>query len=206
MTFEDTPASDLRADHSAVPYAMTDGQRLTGLFTAGGQMLKDCCPLFQEMTPAEYQQVLLLLSKQDYPTNDVILREGKSVQILWIIASGKCEVVKQISSTEEQKLAVLEPGAVFGEMSFLRPSPHSASIRTLGEVSVYQLTRAQHDLLVATGSSAAYRLVVNLNRILAERLASMDEWVCKIIEDRKEAPHREEWEQFRHRLYSDWQF
>jgi CRP-like cAMP-binding protein len=137
----------------------------------------------------------------------VILREGRETQILWIVAHGQCEVVKSLDHDGQQRLATLDAGAVFGEMSFFRPAPHSASIRALSPVQVFQLPRESFDELVETGSSAAYRIAVNLNRVLAERLARMDEWICELVETSESgANHREEWQEFRSRLYSDWQF
>jgi CRP-like cAMP-binding protein len=169
--------------------------------------VRQACPLFQDMTKAELKQVLLLLEAKSYPQEAVILREGRQTQILWILAQGQCEVVKSLDHDGQQRLATLEAGAVFGEMSFFRPAPHSASVRALSPVQVFKLPREGFDELVQTGSSAAYRIAVNLNRVLAERLARMDEWICDVVEASENgASHREEWQEFRSRLYSDWQF
>lgn len=171
------------------------------------EQLRRSCVLFQEMSNAELKQVVTLLHTDEFPKDEVILREGKSVQQLWILIQGQCEVVKAVEEDGHQQLAVLEVGAVFGEMSFFRPGPHSASVRSLTPVRLFSLPREEFEELVETGSSAAYRIAVNLNRILSERLARMDDWICKRVESKEEKPvHKDEWKDFRSRLYSEWQF
>ena len=163
-------------------------------------------PLFQDMTPGERQSVLGRLEAETYGRGETILREGKSTQILWVIVGGRCEVVKARKNGGDQQLAVLEAGAVFGEMSFFNPAPHSASVRTLTEVEVARLSRESFEGLFASGCSAAFRLTANTARILAERLLRMDDWICDLVERPEAKQHRDEWRDFRTRLYNEWQF
>ena len=162
--------------------------------------------LFQEMTPRERQDVLALLEREEYERGETILAEGKSIQILWIIVRGRCEVVKTMRKGAEQELATLDPGAVFGEMSFFNPAPHSASVRALTDVEVMRLSRERYDQLHREGSTAAYKIAVNTAKVLAERLRKMDEWICELVERPDGVKHREEWRDFRQKLYTDWQF
>ncbi|MGH7126945.1 MAG: cyclic nucleotide-binding domain-containing protein [Planctomycetaceae bacterium] len=163
-------------------------------------------PLFQNMTLAEREAIAGRLRHESYAQGDTVLREGRSVQILWIIARGRCEVVKTGKNGSPQQLAVLEQGTLFGEMSFFRPAPHSASIRTLTEVEVFRLDRADYDDLEETNPGAAHRIAVNVTMILADRLRKMDEWICDLVARPDGAPHRDEWREFRSKLYSNWQF
>ena len=71
---------------------------------------------------------------EDFRPGEEILTEGLTYHSLWIILSGRCEVVKSSNGGKPHRLAVLEPGCVFGEMSFLDTAPHSASVRTLSDV------------------------------------------------------------------------
>ena len=164
------------------------------------------CPIFREMTLDEREQLLLLLEYETYRKGDVILREGNSNQILWILVHGKCEVFKTAKNGAARQLAMLEPGAVFGEMSFFEKAPHSASVRALTEVQVMSLSREKYDQLRDTGSLAACKIASSVNAVLAQRLRRMDEWTCGLLEKPEAAGHREEWGEFRAKLYSDWQF
>lgn len=164
------------------------------------------CPIFQGMSSEERQEVITLMERRTYPEGQTILREGRSIQILWVIREGRCRVVKTTQQGTEQELAVLEPGGIFGEMSFVEPGPHSASVQTLTPVEVLRLTRGQYDELGESGSTAAPKIAINIGRVLAQRLRKMDDWLCELMEQPEAANHREEWREFRTRLFSDWPF
>ena len=165
------------------------------------------CPLFGDMNPIELEEVCQRFNSEVYPQGEVILREGKSIQVLWIIARGECEVFKQVKPGIEQRLTILDAGSVFGEMSFFQPAPHSASVRTLSEVEVMRLSRQQFAALQEASPPAVQKMLVNAVKILAERLRSMDDWTCKLV-DRPDGleTHRKEWRDFRSKLYTDWHF
>ncbi|HUG93284.1 MAG TPA: cyclic nucleotide-binding domain-containing protein [Planctomycetaceae bacterium] len=164
------------------------------------------CPILRGMTEDERRQVVELLDRHTFHPGEVILQEGRAVQILWIIVRGRCEVVKTMQHGGEQRLAVLEPGAIFGEISFFSPAPHSASVRALSEVEVMLLPRAEYDRVERAGSSVAYKIVLNAGKVLAERLRRMDEWTCELIDSPDVANHRDEWREFQSKLYSEWDF
>lgn len=166
------------------------------------------CLVFQDMTLDERQEALELMERKSYPAGETILREGNAIQMLWVLTHGRCEVVKSIKTGSEQQLAVLEPGAVFGEMSFFNPAPHSASVRALSEVEVLRLPREQYERLVERGSSAAYKIAASTAAVLAQRLRKMDEWTCELVDGSAgvSKDRRKEWREFRARLYSDWEF
>jgi CRP-like cAMP-binding protein len=95
---------------------------------------------------------------------------------------------------------------VFGEMSFFDEAVHSASVRTLSEVEVMRLSRSRFDELTAVCPSAARKIAACTASILADRLRQMDDWVCRLVERPDGAGHREEWQEFRKKLYSEWDF
>jgi CRP-like cAMP-binding protein len=165
-------------------------------------------PIFAGMTPDEREQVMRLLEHETYPAGNVILREGKSNQLLWIIVGGQCEVFVLRSDGTENPLAILEPGAVFGEMSFFHPAPHSATVRASTDVDVLRLSREKFDRLHDLAPGAACKIAANTAGIIADRLRRMDEWVRDFVENSQDKSPRvkEEWEEFRAKLYSDWQF
>ena len=164
------------------------------------------CPILRGLTESERRQVGELLERHTYSAGETILREGKATRILWIVARGQCEVVKTMKHGGEQQLAVLEAGAIFGEMSFFSPAPHSASVRALTEVEVLLLPREEYDRIEQAGAKVAYKIVLNAGKVLAERLRRMDEWTCELIDRPDVANHRDEWREFQSKLYSEWDF
>lgn len=164
------------------------------------------CPIFQGFTVEEYEQVLALLEQEAYAKGDVIIDEGKSKQDLWIVVQGNCEVVKMNKSRSQKRLATIEVGAVFGEMSFFQKAPHSATVRAMSAVKVLRLTRENFEILQARSPAAAYKVAMSVLAVMAQRLRRMDDWTCDFIERSEALGHREEWHDFRAKLYADWQF
>lgn len=165
-------------------------------------------PLFAGMNLDERQQVLMLLEQENYPAGTEILREGESTQHLSIIVSGQCEVFILRHDKSENQLAVLDAGAVFGEMSFFHQAPHSATVRTMTPVHVMRLSRNKFDRLQEVCPSASCKIAANTAGVIANRLRRMDEWVRDFVElEHSHAQERkEEWQEFRAKLFSGWHF
>ncbi len=164
------------------------------------------CSLFRGMNSAERHELQDLLDGKVYAPGATILAEGESFQHIWIVLKGRCQVVKKAKSGEEKELWVLEPGGVFGEMSFFNPAPHSASVRALSQVEAVRLPREKYDQLMRNGSHAAYKLAFNTMGVLIERLRRMDDWIAERLERNNVPAHKEEWLDFQSKLYTGWTF
>lgn len=162
-------------------------------------------PMFAASRPEERVQFERLVERCSYPAGDEILREGETDQSLRLLFAGQCEVVKCKVGHGEQRLAVLEPGSVFGEMSFLQPAPHSATVRALTNVEVGTLSPTAFESLRRECPAAAYNLLMGLVTLLAERLRRMDDRICEVLEA-SGADHQKEWQDFRARLFAGWDF
>ncbi|MFO1096353.1 MAG: cyclic nucleotide-binding domain-containing protein [Planctomycetaceae bacterium] len=159
------------------------------------------CPLFESMTPDELDAVFRLMKSEAFPAGGEILTEGLTYQSLWVIVSGRCEVVKGTTVPRGNRLAVLETGAVFGEMSFLEAAPHSASVRAMSDVDTMRLTHAGFEQLRIACPSAADKIARSLIVILSARLRRMDEWTCGLVQNAGNERHHAEWHEFRAKLY-----
>ncbi len=159
------------------------------------------CVLLEGMNPEELDSVFRLMQSEDFAAGAEILTEGLTYASLWIIESGRCEVVKAGNGSKANRLALLEAGSVFGEMSFFETAPHSASVRALSEVTTLRLAREQYEQLRAEHPSAADKIAANLVRILSQRLRRMDDWTCELVQNNGNERQHEEWQEFRAKLY-----
>lgn len=164
------------------------------------------CPLFQGMSSSERAEVLGLLETQLFAPGQTIIKEGESLQFIWIVTNGQCQVVKDLSDGGERELGLFGAHDVFGEMSFFCGGPHSATVRAQTEVEVARLPRDKYDLLLRVGSIAAYKLAFNTVGVLTLRLRKTVEWVGRLMEKSGQEPHHEEWQEFRDKLLSGWKF
>lgn len=160
------------------------------------------CTLLAGFTVPELQAFHDLVKFEAFEAGDEILTEGQKYHGVWILLRGTCEVLKD-GSRQTSRLATLEPASIFGEMSFLHPVPHSATVRAIDHVETLRLMREDFDHLTAMSPSAAQKLAMNIVRVLSDRLRRMDEWTCELVEKDCDGKRHQEWKEFRTKLYSD---
>ena len=163
-------------------------------------------PLFQNLSAAECLQLAEIATVHNFTPGEMILRQGRSSQNLWIVISGQCEVIRHGDNGDQEEvvLATLAPYDNFGEMSFFHAAPHSAGVRGKTNVRLLRITREAYDQLISNGAVVAYKLAHNTVESLADRLRKMDEWVARLMRQQTENRRVQEWNQFRQSLFSEW--
>lgn len=162
--------------------------------------------IFSGLSDDDAALICSCLQMSEFKTGDSILKEGESVQVLWIIIQGNCVVSRSCDAMDERILALLSDGDVFGEMSFVRTAPHSASIKAVSDVKACCYRRDDFQTLLEKRPEAACRITANIAAVLAERLRRMDTWVCDLVDSPHGNDHRNEWESFRSAVYTNWTF
>ena len=76
-----------------------------------------------------------------YRDGEQIIRQGDSGESMYVVQSGRVEVVQHGKDGSEQHLAYLEAGDFFGEMSVFEKEVRSATVRSAGEARVLQIDR-----------------------------------------------------------------
>ncbi len=160
------------------------------------------CGLLQGLTHDELLACVRHMRTEGFSAGEEILTEGKQYHGLWILLNGTCEVIKR-GPQRDSRLATLEPGSVFGEMSFLHPVPHSASVRAVDRVETIRLLKEPYEQLMKDFPAAAQKLNVNIIRILSDRLRKMDEWTAELVERNNNGTDHKEWQDFRSKLYAN---
>ena len=100
----------------------------------------------------------------------VLLVEGKKDGALCVLVSGEVEILKD----EFQVNTVSEPGAVFGEMSILLDSPHTATVRTRTPCRVHVIEDG--DSFLRANKDLAYDLL----KIMAGRLQGVTNYLTDL--------------------------
>lgn len=72
---------------------------------------------------------------QHFPAGTVVLDQGSSTGLLYILIDGEVEVTKDGVTLAR----TAEPGAIFGDLSALLLTPHTASVRTLRDSNFHVL-------------------------------------------------------------------
>jgi CRP-like cAMP-binding protein len=100
-------------------------------------------PLFQPFSTSERRDLVQRFRARDFPGGQVLIHEGREADGLYVVLSGEVEVM-----AGGQRLARLQEGELFGEMSLLRKGPASATVRTSRKTSLIRLPRQDFDELI----------------------------------------------------------
>jgi len=110
-----------------------------------------------------------------YNDGEIILRQGEKGNCMYVIQSGKAEVLEKGYNNIEIKLAVLSKGDVFGEMAIFQEEIRSATVRALGKVQVIVVDKRIFLKRVHEDPSFAFTLMQKMTRRIKELSATMKE-------------------------------
>lgn len=79
------------------------------------------------------------LPEARFAAGEVMIPEGPSTGLMFILAAGTVEIVRGETPVAE----IAEPGAIFGEMAALLQTTHSATVRAASEVTAYRIDDAR---------------------------------------------------------------
>lgn len=115
--------------------------------------------------------------EEAYPQGAVIFREGDEGHSLSAVARGKVRISRRIGGAGEEAFAILEPGAIFGEMAvFETDSPiRSADAIAHSDCTLLTLDRPVIDRLRRETPDKAAALTAALCRLAARRIAETSE-------------------------------
>jgi len=99
-----------------------------------------------------------------------IMREGGRSRDLFGLISGRVSVLKEDDEGQEQRLAEIGPGHVFGELGLAVGAPRTATVRTLEESEFLFLDGDAFHELQKQYSNAAYKVEHNILRIVSRRM------------------------------------
>jgi flavin-dependent dehydrogenase len=102
-----------------------------------------------------------------YKEGEIIVRQGDVGDCMYVIQTGKVEVIKEEGGIEV-KLAELSDGDFFGEMALFEKDVRSATIRPLGEVRVLTVDRRMFLRKIHDDPSLAFRIMQKMSHRIRE--------------------------------------
>lgn len=157
--------------------------------------------LWNGFTPEQLTRLLAVAEDEQFIEGQVLIAAGDHRPALWFLAEGQVQVVLKTPHGEQQPVADLGPGSLLGEVSFVRPAPHSASVICKSVVRAWRLDRHRFDELQQTDAGLAMQLLSRLAEILAARLQATDQLWQKTLDNDEDARVRERGWQMREAFY-----
>ncbi|HTM19762.1 MAG TPA: cyclic nucleotide-binding domain-containing protein [Kofleriaceae bacterium] len=99
-------------------------------------------PLLSELSEASFRRVLRTLVVRRLPAGAWVIRQGEPGQSFFLVATGEVRVFTSDAAGRDSELARLHEGAIFGEMALISAQPRSASVQTVSETDLLEVTAA----------------------------------------------------------------
>ncbi len=109
-----------------------DMQTLGTLSTMSRILFLQKVPIFANLSPEDLRRVALVSLERLYSPNEIICYEGDPGDELYIVVSGRVQVLVGYGENEAKTLAVRGEGEAVGEMAILDDIPRAATLRAYG--------------------------------------------------------------------------
>ncbi|KAF0185184.1 MAG: cyclic nucleotide-binding protein [Nitrospirae bacterium] len=106
-----------------------------------------------------------IVDKLKFSAGDLVVKEGSFGDSIYLILSGTVEISKNVKG-KKAVIAILEKGAIIGELSFIDKKPRPASGRAISDVEIGVIDKEFIDSEI---NKMSYEFSLLLNA-LAERL------------------------------------
>lgn len=126
--------------------------------------------IFKDLDDSELAEVAEKCKEEKFKSGEYIFREGEAGNRLYLIVDGEVRISRDVPGSGEEALAVLKPGALFGEMSVFDRSERSTHAISNGGTTVLTISRPDFEMLLDFNRELAYKVLWACVRLLSGRL------------------------------------
>jgi CRP/FNR family cyclic AMP-dependent transcriptional regulator len=99
-------------------------------------------PLFSEVPPSRLADIALIAGRETFRAGMRIITQGDPGSTLYIVTSGRVDVVLERGGGQALIVASLGPGEFFGELALFDRNPRSATVVVAEDAELLSLHRA----------------------------------------------------------------
>lgn len=122
--------------------------------------------LFTSLSEKALLDLSAITVEQAVPAKTVVFKEGDPGDALYIIKSGKVNILKRTSSGTDSVLATLGKEMVIGDMAVIDDMPRSASVVTVQDTVFLVITKNDFKALLSSTPEIAFQIL----KMMTERL------------------------------------
>lgn len=127
-----------------------------------------------ELHEDEAKTLAAILGVRQLKDGELLVSEGGADQTLFILATGKVAVISSAEGKENQ-IYTMKAGECAGTRAFVDRAPRRATLRAIGNATVYTLTPESFESLVDAHPRLAYKVMRALFRITHTNLMRMNQ-------------------------------
>jgi CRP-like cAMP-binding protein len=127
-------------------------------------------PLFEALTAEDRQKIAEEAVIQEFGSGEPIVHQNETGDSLYIILSGACDVQLEKIGGGTNKVATIEEGDFFGEMSLLTGEVRKATVKAMEYATVARVDKALFSTFLASNPKVCEKL----GTIMAQRQQELD--------------------------------
>jgi CRP-like cAMP-binding protein len=104
--------------------------------------------LFRSLPPDELATLATAMQAEEHPAGSYVVREGDAGDRLYVVYSGRVEVLRELSVGRPEPIAELREGDIFGEIALLQGGRRTRSVRSAEPSVLLALDKAAFASLV----------------------------------------------------------
>ncbi len=128
-----------------------------------------------EITEDEARMLAAIMGVRELKDGELLVSEGEADQTLYILASGKLGVISAAVDGKQNLVHTMIPGECAGTRAFVDRTPRKATLRAIGNATVYMLTPEAFDTVVDDHPRLAYKVMRALFRVTHANLMRMNQ-------------------------------
>lgn len=128
-----------------------------------------------EINEDEAKTLAAIMGVRQLKDGELLVSEGDADQTLFILASGKLAVFSADINGKESLVYTMTAGECAGTRAFVDRTPRKATLRAIGNATVYTLTPESFDTVVDAHPRLAYKVMRALFRVTHSNLMRMNQ-------------------------------
>lgn len=127
--------------------------------------------LFADLSTAEIAAMDLMAPARMFRAGDLVFSQSQPITALFILKAGRVRVFRVAEDGKALTMAILEPGAVFGEMLLVGQRMYDNYAEAIEDSAICQLSVAEVERFLLSDP----RIAVRISRLLGEQVVRLEE-------------------------------
>ena len=128
-----------------------------------------------ELEDNEAKTLAALMGVRHLKDGELLVKEGEAEQTLFILATGKLAVFSADINGKANLVYTMKEGECAGTRAFVDRTPRKATLRSIGNTTVYTLTPDAFESLLDSRPRLVYKVMRSLFRVTHTNLMRMNQ-------------------------------
>ncbi|MCO4783154.1 MAG: cyclic nucleotide-binding domain-containing protein [Candidatus Cloacimonetes bacterium] len=156
--------------------------------------------IFQYFSDGEFKELIAATEELVIEKDEIIFEAGQEPVGIYILVEGKVAIIKMKEGKYARTLAELEGHTVLGEMALLNKRKRTSTAKAVERTVLLLLKRETLNKLLENNSLMGFKLSHNLGAALSTKVDKMNAALMQM------KTQFQEFNKFKHSLFSDWDF